>query len=155
MADHCAAASASNHGRTAVNGNPLPHLILSTIKTQRLEREETTRHGQTTPEIHPPARQASVEIRRKGDGGDWVSVGPQRGRVAPPRHDAPHDSPGTHRPLSDAAALIRAARLRDMLAAIAEWQRASGPDRAWWRSQGSHLIREWRRRYPHYWETAT
>jgi hypothetical protein len=41
-----------------------------------------------------------------------------------------------------------------MLAAIAEWQRASGTDRAWWRSQGAHLIREWRRRYPHYWEAA-
>jgi hypothetical protein len=54
----------------------------------------------------------------------------------------------------EAAALIRSARLRDMLAAIAEWQRASGTDRAYWRSQAGHLIREWRRRYPHYWEVA-
>jgi hypothetical protein len=54
----------------------------------------------------------------------------------------------------EAARLLRTARLRDMLAAIAEWQRASGTDRAYWRSQGSYLIREWRRRYPHHWETA-
>jgi hypothetical protein len=49
---------------------------------------------------------------------------------------------------------IRSQRLRDMLAAIAEWQRASGTDRAYWRSQAGHLIRQWRRRYPHYWEAA-
>jgi hypothetical protein len=54
----------------------------------------------------------------------------------------------------EAARLIRAARLRDMLAAIAEWERASGPERAYWRSHGSHLIREWRRLYPHHWEAA-
>jgi hypothetical protein len=54
----------------------------------------------------------------------------------------------------EAARLIRSARLRDMLAAIAEWQRASGTDRAYWRSQGAYLIREWRRLYPHYWEEA-
>jgi hypothetical protein len=41
-----------------------------------------------------------------------------------------------------------------MLAAIAEWERASGPERAYWRSHGSHLIREWRRLYPHHWEAA-
>jgi hypothetical protein len=49
---------------------------------------------------------------------------------------------------------IRSQRLRDMLAAIAEWERASGTDRAWWRSHAGHLIREWRRRYPNYWEEA-
>jgi hypothetical protein len=45
-------------------------------------------------------------------------------------------------------------RLRDMLAAVEEYRRASGTDRAWWRSHASHLIRQWRRRYPHYWEEA-
>ena len=54
----------------------------------------------------------------------------------------------------EAARLIRAARLRDMLAAIEEYRRASGSDRAWWRSQASHLIREWRRLHAHYWEEA-
>ena len=58
------------------------------------------------------------------------------------------------RGMAEAARLIRSARLRDMLAAIAEWERASGTDRAWWRSHASHLIRQWRRRYPHYWEAA-
>jgi hypothetical protein len=54
----------------------------------------------------------------------------------------------------EAARLIRAARLRDMLAAIEEFWRADGPDRAYWRDQGAYLIREWRRLYPHYWEAA-
>jgi hypothetical protein len=58
------------------------------------------------------------------------------------------------RGMAEAARLIRAARLRDMLAAIEEYRRASGTDRAWWRSQAGYLIREWRRRYPHYWEAA-
>lgn len=54
----------------------------------------------------------------------------------------------------ETARLIRSARLRDMLAAIEEFWRAGGPDRAYWRSQGSHLIRQWRRLYPHYWEVS-
>jgi hypothetical protein len=58
------------------------------------------------------------------------------------------------RDMAETARLIRSARLRDMIAAIAEWQCASGTDRAWWRSQAAHLIRTWRRRYPHYWEEA-
>jgi hypothetical protein len=41
-----------------------------------------------------------------------------------------------------------------MLAAFAEWEHASGTDRDWWRSHAAYLIREWRRRYPHYWEAA-
>jgi hypothetical protein len=41
-----------------------------------------------------------------------------------------------------------------MLAAIAAWDTSHGPERAYWASQGSHLIREWRRLYPHYWEAA-
>jgi hypothetical protein len=32
-----------------------------------------------------------------------------------------------------------------MLAAIEAWGSSRGPDRAYWASQGSHLIREWRR----------
>lgn len=48
-----------------------------------------------------------------------------------------------------AARLVRDQRLRDMLAAIAEFWRASGPDRTYWRSQGAFLIREWRRIYEH------
>jgi hypothetical protein len=59
------------------------------------------------------------------------------------------------RGMAEAARLIRSARLRDMLAAIEEFWRASGPDRAYWASHGGHLIREWRRLYPHYWEAAT
>jgi hypothetical protein len=137
-----------------VSGNALTPNTFPPTHTQRLEREKDTRHGQITPEFHPSARQASVEIGCSGDGSDWFGMGPQRGRVAPPHHDAAHDGAGTHRPLSDAAALIRAARLRDMLAAIEEYRRASGTDRAWWRSHAGHLIREWRRRYPHYWEVA-
>jgi len=153
-----------------VNGNLLTFHKIPDTHTQRLEREEKTRHGQTAPEIHPPTGQASVEIGGEGDGGDWRSLGPQRGRVAPPRHEAAHNGEGTHRPLPadlvridmalveagarEAARLIRSARLRDLLAAIEEYRRASGSDRAWWRSQAGHLIRQWRRRYPHYWEAA-
>jgi hypothetical protein len=58
------------------------------------------------------------------------------------------------RGMAEAARLIRSARLRDLLAAIEEYRRASGTDRAYWRSQAAYLIREWRRRYPHYWEVA-
>jgi hypothetical protein len=54
----------------------------------------------------------------------------------------------------EAARLIRSARLRDMLAAIEAWDTSHGPERAYWASQGSHLIRQWRRLYPHYWEAA-
>jgi hypothetical protein len=54
----------------------------------------------------------------------------------------------------EAARLIRERRRLDMLATIEEWRRASGTDRAYWRSHGSHLIREWRRLYPHHWEVA-
>ena len=32
-----------------------------------------------------------------------------------------------------------------MLAAIAEWERASGPDRVWWRRDARHRLAEWRR----------
>jgi hypothetical protein len=38
-----------------------------------------------------------------------------------------------------------------MLAAIEEFWRADGADRAYWRDQGSHLIREWRRLYRSHW----
>ena len=93
-----------------VSSSVLTSITFPDTPTQRLEREENTRHGQTTPEIHPPARQAAVEIGRSGDGSDWFGVGSQRGRVAPARLDPTSDHPGTHRSLSDTAAIIRAAR---------------------------------------------
>ena len=45
----------------------------------------------------------------------------------------------------EAARLIRSARLRDMLAAVEEWRRASGADRRWWRQDALHRLQEWRR----------
>jgi hypothetical protein len=47
----------------------------------------------------------------------------------------------------EAARIVRSQRLRDMLAAVAEFWRASGADRAYWRGQAAWLIREWRRVY--------
>ncbi len=47
----------------------------------------------------------------------------------------------------ETAALLRAARLRDLLAAIAEWERASGSDRVWWRRDARHRLAEWRTLY--------
>jgi hypothetical protein len=47
--------------------------------------------------------------------------------------------------LTDTARIGRAARLRDLLASIAEWERASGPDRVWWRRDARHRLAEWRR----------
>jgi hypothetical protein len=32
-----------------------------------------------------------------------------------------------------------------MLAAVAEWQRGTGPERRYWRGQAGYLIREYRR----------
>jgi hypothetical protein len=54
----------------------------------------------------------------------------------------------------EAARLIQQRRRLDMLAAIEAWDTSHGPERAYWASQGSHLIREWRRLYPHHWEAA-
>jgi hypothetical protein len=54
----------------------------------------------------------------------------------------------------EAARLIQQRRRLDMLAAIAAWDTSHGSERAYWASQGAHLIREWRRLYPHYWEAA-
>lgn len=128
-----------------VSGNILTSHNFPTTHTQRLEREEITRHGQTAPEFHPPARQAAVEIGSEGDGSDWFGLGSQRGRVAPARHGTPLDRQRTHHSLSDAAAIIRDQRRRDLLASIAEWERASGPDRVWWRRDARHRLAEWRR----------
>ena len=121
-----------------------PH-IFSDTHTQRLERGENTRHGQAAPQFQPPARQASVAVGGEGDGGDWFGMGPQRRRVASPRDDAPHHRQRVVGSLSDAAAIIRDQRRRDLLAAIAEWERASGPDRVWWRRDAQHRLAEWRR----------
>lgn len=128
-----------------VSGNVLMSIIFPDTHTQRLEREENTRHGQTTPEFHPPARQAAVAISGGGTDSDWFGMGSQRGRVAPPRLDPTGNRPGTHRSLSDAAAIIRDQRRRDLLASIAEWERASGPDRTYWRRDARHRLAEWRR----------
>ena len=48
---------------------------------------------------------------------------------------------------NEAARILRAARLRDLLAAVEEWRRASGPDRVWWRRDARHRLAEWRRLY--------
>jgi hypothetical protein len=129
----------------SVSSNLLTSINFPDTHTQRLEREEITRHGQTTTEFHPPARQAAVEIGRSGDGSDWFGLGSQRGRVAPSRDDAPHHSQRVVGPLSDAAAIIRDQRRRDLIAAVEEWRRASGPDRVWWRRDARHRMAEWRR----------
>ena len=128
-----------------VSSSVLTSITFPDTPTQRLEREENTRHGQTTQEFHHPARQAAVEIGGGRDGCDWFGVGSQRGGVAPARLDPTGDRPGTHRSLSDAAAIIRDQRRRDMIAAVEEWRRASGPDRVWWRRDARHRLAEWRR----------
>lgn len=43
--------------------------------------------------------------------------------------------------------LLRYQRQRDLLSAIEEYRRASGPDRAWWRQDALHRLQEWRRLY--------
>ena len=47
----------------------------------------------------------------------------------------------------ETAALLRAARLRDLLASVEEWRHASGSDRVWWRRDARHRLAEWRRLY--------
>jgi hypothetical protein len=42
---------------------------------------------------------------------------------------------------------MRDARIRDMLAAIAEWSHATAADRDYWRGIALDQIREFRRRY--------
>jgi hypothetical protein len=55
---------------------------------------------------------------------------------------------------AEAARLIRERRRLDMLDAIAAWDTSRGPDRAYWASQGAHLIREYRRLYRSHWRHA-
>jgi hypothetical protein len=88
---------------------------------------------------------------------DWPSQNTLRGRIGTPaasmskRHSSATANSSGYASARcggynhNAAALIRSARRRDMMAAIEEWRRASGTDRDWWRSQAGHLIREWRR----------
>ena len=131
--------------QSIVSSNDLTSHSFSETNTQRLEREENTRHGQTAQKFHPPARQASVAIGGQGDGGDWFSMGSQRGRVAPARHEATHDRQRAVGSLSDAAAIIRDQRRRDLIASITEFWRASGPERTYWRRNARHRLAEWRR----------
>jgi hypothetical protein len=42
---------------------------------------------------------------------------------------------------------LRQQRLRDLLAAVEEWRRASGSDRVWWRRDARHRLAEWRTLY--------
>jgi hypothetical protein len=48
---------------------------------------------------------------------------------------------------SPVARILRDQRRRDMIASIAEWERASGPERVWWRRDARHRLAEWRRLY--------
>ena len=48
---------------------------------------------------------------------------------------------------SDTARILRDHRRRDMLASIAEWERASGTEREWWRRDARHRLAEWRTLY--------
>ena len=130
-----------------VSGNILSSINIPETHTQRLEREENTRHGQTTQEFHHPTRQASVAISGGGADSDWFGLGSQRGRVAPARDDAPHHSQRVVGSLSDTAAIIRDQRRRDLIAAIEEFWRASGSDRTYWRRDARHRLAEWRRLY--------
>ena len=45
------------------------------------------------------------------------------------------------------AHVLRDQRRRDLLAAIEEWRRASGPERVWWRGNALHRLAEWRTLY--------
>lgn len=51
------------------------------------------------------------------------------------------------RGIAEAARIMRAARHRDLLAAVEEWRRASGADRSYWRQDALWRLREWRRLY--------
>ena len=65
------------------------------------------------------------------------------------RHERPSPASVIHQTVAEyqpsARALIRSQRLRDMLASIEEFWRASGPDRVWWRRDARHRLAEWRR----------
>ena len=147
----CTRAHQNEPYRSTVSGNPLPQFVFPNIKPLRLEREEITRHGETTTttitEIYHTASQAPPEGDGPGNSGDRRGLRPERGRIAPPHPGAIRNGTGTDRPLSDAARLIRALRRRDLLASVEEWRRASGPDRVWWRRDARHRLAEWRRLY--------
>ena len=51
--------------------------------------------------------------------------------------------------MTNTARILRDHRRRDMLASIAEWERASGTDRTYWRRDAQHRLREWRRLHAH------
>lgn len=61
--------------------------------------------------------------------------------AAPANTSAPPDS------LLSAKRILRDQRLRDLLAAVEEYRRASGPDRTYWRRDARHRLAEWRRLY--------
>ena len=90
---------------------------------------------------------------------DWPSQNDLRGGIgAPPATMPAQVSSATLNPTSyasrtgggynhSAARILRDHRRRDLLASIAEWERASGPDRVWWRRDARHRLGEWRRLY--------
>jgi hypothetical protein len=83
--------------------------------------------------IQSRARHASVKF------GGSHTVTCDSGVAAPANTSATPDS------LLSAKTILRAARLRDLLASVEEYRRASGPDRTWWRRDARHRLAEWRR----------
>ncbi|HKW20958.1 MAG TPA: hypothetical protein VJO13_06255 [Ktedonobacterales bacterium] len=57
------------------------------------------------------------------------------------------ESAAVARGIAETARIRRQQRLRDLLAAIEEFWRASGPDRTWWRQDALGRLQEWRRIY--------
>ena len=93
--------------------------------------------GRTKPRVFDTCQDSAGATAPAGSASRAVARGVHPREAAEPGQRPPS--------LTDAAALIRAARLRDLLAAIAEWERASGPDRRYWRYDAQHRLREWRR----------
>lgn len=67
------------------------------------------------------------------------------------RHERPSPASVIHQSVaeyqSSASRILRDHRRRDMLAAVAEWQRATGPERDYWREEATWRLAQWRRLY--------
>ena len=94
-----------------------------------------------------PVYGSAPSVRRGGIGAPSSDIVPSRGLHASVKNapQAKRISSSPTATCDSAARLIRAARLRDLLAAVEEWRRASGPDRVWWRHDAQHRLAEWRR----------